>query len=301
VLPLPPMKTSFKAHLMLILASLIGAFNYTISKMVMPDFVKPMSIVVTRGIIAIIIFSLIHFLFIKERLEKKDYTRVFLAALLGIVLNQMSFYQGLNLTTPINASLMMTITPIIVLLISFSTHKEKISFTKISGVLLGTIGTSLLLLHSGNGTVQGLFTGDILVLLNAISWACFLVTVKPLMQKYNPFTILKWIFLIGFLMIIPFGYQDFINTDWTLLSYKAWWAMAFVILLATLCAYFLNSAVLKYVNPSVAGSYIYLQPLLAAIIAIYWGKDYFSFEKLTYLIIILSGVYLVSFRNEKKN
>jgi drug/metabolite transporter (DMT)-like permease len=295
------MKTSFKAHLMLITASLIGAFNYTISKMVMPDFVKPMAIVVTRGIIAIGIFSLIHFLFIKERLEKEDYKRVFLAALFGIVLNQVSFYHGLNLTAPINAALMMTITPIIVLLISFSTHKEKITITKILGVLLGTLGTALLLLHSGKGTVNRLFTGDILVLLNAVSWACFLVTVKPLMQKYNPFTILKWIFLIGFFMIIPFGYQDFITTDWVLLSYEAWWALAFIILIATLCAYFLNSAVLKYVNPSVAGSYIYLQPLMAAIIAISWGKDAFSFEKLTYLIIILSGVYLVNFQNEKKS
>ncbi len=286
---------------MLILASLIGAFNYTISKMVMPDFVKPMAIVVTRGIIAIAVFSLIHFLFIKEKLEKEDYKRVFLAALFGIALNQVFFYQGLNLTAPINAALMMTVTPIIVLLISFIARKEKITATKITGVLLGTIGTALLLLHSGKGTVNGLFTGDLLVLINAVSWACFLVTVKPLMQKYHPFTILKWIFLIGFFMIIPFGYQDFITTDWTLLSYEAWWAFAFIMFFATLCAYFLNSAVLKYVNPSVAGSYIYLQPLMAALIAISWGKDAFSFEKLAYLIIILSGVYLVNFRNEKKS
>ncbi len=226
--------------------------------------------------------------------------RVFLAALFGIVINQMCFYEGLNLTTPINASLMMTSTPIIVLLVSSFMLREKISATKIIGVLLGTTGTVLLLLHSGRGKVEGLFTGDLLVLINASAWACFLVTVKPLMHKYNPFTILKWIFFLGFLIILPFGYQDFIRTDWTALTAEAWWAFAFVIVFATLFNYYLNSAVMKFVNPSLAGSYIYIQPPIAAMIAIFLGKDYFDLEKSSYLVVILSGVYLVSMRNDKK-
>ncbi len=285
---------------MLFSAALIGGFNYSISKTVMPDYIKPLSIVVSRGIIAILVFGLIHFLFVKEPLQRKDFGRVTLAALFGIAINQMSFYEGLNLTSPINASLMMTITPIMVLLVSSFLLQEKISITKMLGVLLGTTGTILLLLHSGRGPVKGFFTGDLLVLFNASAWACFLVTVKPLMQKYNPFTILKWIFFLGFFMVLPFGYQDFISTKWTALPAEIWWSFAFIIFFATLCAYFLNSAVLKYVNPSVAGSYIYLQPLLAAFIAIAWGKDRFDLEKLGYLIIILSGVYLVSFRNTKR-
>ncbi len=285
---------------MLIAAALIGALNYTISKMVMPEFIKPLAIVVTRGIVCIVIFSIIHFFFVKESIKKEDYLRIFLAALFGIALNQMTFYEGLNLTTPINASLMMTITPIIVLLISSIIIREKITFIKIIGVLLGSIGAALLILNSGQASVKGLFSGDFLVFINAISWACFLVTTKPLMQRYNPFTILKWIFFLGFFMIIPFGYQDFITTDWKTLTSEAWGALAFVLVFATLVAYYLNSAVLKYVNPSIAGSYIYLQPLLASIVAISWGKDSFSFEKMGYLIIILSGVYLVSFKNDKK-
>jgi drug/metabolite transporter (DMT)-like permease len=294
------MKTSFKAHLMLIMAALIGALNYTISKMVMPDFVKPLAIVLTRGITSILIFALIHLLFVREKIEKKDYGRIFLAALFGIALNQMTFYEGLNITSAINASLMMTITPIIVLIISSVIIKEKINATKIIGVILGSTGAALLITNSKQAApLKGFLSGDILVLINAISWACFLVTVKPLMQKYNPFTILKWIFFIGFFMILPFGYQDFIDTNWRGITSEAWWALAFVLFFATLFAYYLNSAVLKYVNPSIAGSYIYLQPLLASVIAIAWGKDFFSWEKFGYLIIILSGVYLVSFKNEK--
>ncbi len=285
---------------MLLLTALIGGLNFTISKLVMPEFVKPLSIVVSRGIVAIVVFSLIHFFFVKESIKKKDYVRLFLAAFFGITINQMMFYEGLSLTTPINASLMMTGTPFIVLLISFFVIKEELNFYKIGGIILGTAGTILLLMSADNGNVKGLFTGDILILINAISWAGFLVTVKPLMKEYNPFTILKWIFIIGFIMIIPFGYKDFSTTDWNALTLEAWWAFAFVIILATLLTYYINSAVMKYVNPSVAGSYIYLQPFIAAIVAIAWGKDCFSLEKLCYLTIILFGVYLVSYKKGEK-
>ena len=284
---------------MLLLTALIGGLNYTISKLVMPEFVKPLSIVVSRGIISIIVFSLVHFLFVKEVVKRKDYLRIFLAAFFGITMNQMMFYEGLSLTTPINASLMMTGTPFIVLLISFFVIKEELSFYKIVGIILGTTGTILLLLNAENSAIKGIFTGDILILINATSWAGFLVTVKPLMKEYNPFTILKWIFILGFIMIIPFGCKDFITTDWKNLTVEAWWAFAFVIIIATLLSYYINAAVMKYVDPSVAGSYIYLQPFIAAIVAIAWGKDSFSFEKLIYLTIIFLGVYLVSYKKNK--
>jgi drug/metabolite transporter (DMT)-like permease len=294
------MKPLLKAHLMLISGALIGAFNYSISKIIMPHYISPMAVVVFRGMIAIVVFSVLHFLFVKEKLHKKDYPRIGLAAVFGIAVNQVFFYTGLNLTTPINASLMMTMTPIAVLLISSAVLKEKITLPKLLGVFLGTIGTVLLLLHSGRGAFEKLFAGDLMVLTNAVSWACFLVTVKPLMLQYHPLTILKWIFTLGFFLVLPFGYQDFMNTPWHHFTTEAWWALGFVIVFATLLAYYYNSAVLKYVNPSLAGSYIYLQPFLAALIAIAWGKDHFSFEKLVYLIIILSGVYLISFKNSVK-
>jgi drug/metabolite transporter (DMT)-like permease len=294
------MKTSLKAHIMLFLTALIAGLNYTISKLVMPVYMLPFAIVVARGIVAILFFSLIHFFFIKETIKRKDYGRVFLTAIFGIVLNQMIFYQGLNLTTPINAALMMTGTPFIVLLISFYVLKEKITLYKTMGIILGTAGTLLLLFSSGTSSFGGLFIGDLFILVNAASWAGFLVTVKPLMKEYHPVTILKWIFFLGFLMILPFGYNDFISTNWSAFTTEAWWAFLFIMVIATLAAYYLNSAVMKYVNPSVSGSYIYLQPFLAATVAIAWGKDIFSLEKLIYLIIMLSGVYLISYKNSKK-
>lgn len=295
------MKTSLKAHLMLFSTAAIAGLNYTISKLVMPDYVKPLAIVVSRGIVSIIFFSLIHFFFVKESIKRKDFGRIFLTAVFGIVLNQMIFYEGLNLTTPINASLMMTGTPFIVLLISFVVLKEELTIYKVMGVILGTLGTLLLLFSSGSSALGGLFIGDLFILINAMSWAGFLVTVKPLLKEYNPFTILKWIFFLGFFMILPFGYTDFVSTDWGKLTTEVWWAFAFIIVVATLVAYYLNSAVMKYVDASVSGSYIYLQPFLAGAVAIAWGKDTFSFEKFIYLIIMLSGVYLISYKVAPKS
>ncbi len=281
---------------MLLSTALIGGFNYTISKILMPEYAKPMAIVVARGIITILIFGLIHYFFIKESIHKKDYGRLFLVSLLGVVINQLSFYEGLNLTKPINASLIMTITPLFVLLLSISLKKEKFTLLKLIGIIIGLIGSILLLINSGYSNLNGLFIGDLLVLANAICWACYLVTVKPLVQKYHPITILLWMFSIGFLFILPIGFEDFTSTEWRLFTTSTWFAFGFVILFATLISYFLNTFVLKYVNPSTAGSYSYLQPVIASAIAIYWGADVFSIEKLSYLILILSGVYIVSFK-----
>ncbi len=281
---------------MLVFTTLIGGFNYTISKIVMPAYIQPSGIIVLRGIVCILVFGAIDIFFVKERVEKKDFGRLLLCALFGIAINQLMFYNGLNLTTPINASLMMTTSPIIILVISSLVLKERITFLKVAGLILGATGTILLLLHSGMGEKGDLLIGDIMVLINAISWGCFLVTVKPLMMKYNPFTVLKWVFFFGFFMVLPFGYHDFISVKWELMTYEAMWALAFVVIFATLFAYYYNAAVLKYVNTSIAGSYIYLQPVLAAAIAIAWGKDIFSLQKLAYSFLILSGVYLVSLR-----
>jgi len=290
------MNNSIKAHGMLFTTALIGGLNFTISKLLMPEYATPLAIVTSRGIITILFFGLIHYFFIKEKIQKKDYGRISLVSLLGVVINQLSFYEGLNLTKPINASLVMTITPLFVLLLSLSLKKEKFTILKLIGIIIGMIGSILLLLNSGSKNLTGFLNGDLLILINAICWASYLVLVKPLALKYHPITILLWMFSIGILFIFPIGYQDFMKTQWGQFTTTTWLAFGFVVLFATVISYTFNTFVLKYVNPSTAGSYTYLQPIIASIIAIAWGVDNFSIEKMSYLILILSGVYIISYK-----
>jgi drug/metabolite transporter (DMT)-like permease len=186
--------------------------------------------------------------------------------------------------------------PIVVLFIASILIKEKISFNKIIGICFGISGALLLLLFNksfsfGSETIKG----DIMILVNSMSWAFYLVLVKPLMKKYNTFTIIKWVFLIGFFYVLPFGFSEFKQINWTEIPSNIWWGIAFVVLGTTFFAYVLNTYALRALSPSVASIYIYLQPFLATLIAIfYFHNDILDLRKLTSAVLIIFGVYLVS-------
>lgn len=290
-----------KAHLILLLTALIGGFNYSISKIVMPGFVQPSAIILIRGAAAILFFWTIHFIFIREKISgKKDFLKLWACALFGITANQILFYEGLNLTTPINASLLQCGVPVFVMLFASWTLKERLTALKITGLLLGSSGAVLLLLHSGRGTVAGAHWGDIMILLNALSYGAFLVMVKPLTEKYDPFTVVKWVFLFGTVMSIPFGFNQLMQVRWDTLPDYVWLSLGYIVLLSTILNYYLNIGVLRYVNPSVAGIYVYLQPVFTSIIAVVWGKDEITMEKGIYSLLIFGGVYLVSRKPKTK-
>ncbi len=290
------MKPSTKAHIALFLVALIYAANYTIAKEVLDNnYIQPLGFIVARVLSASIFFAIFHFLFIKEKVRRSDFGLLFLCALFGVAINQMFFFSGLKLTTPINASLIMTTTPILVLLISSILIKEKITLRKIIGVLCGATGAVLLIAYGKQvnfGTGQLL--GDLMIFINAASYAVYLVLVKKLMARYHPVTVIKWVFAIGLFFVLPFGTTDFLDASWLNFPIHIYGAIAFVLICATFMTYLFNAYALKIVNPSVVSIYIYLQPLLASLIALSFGKDELSWVKICSGALIFIGVYLVS-------
>jgi len=260
----------------------------------MPGYISPGAITLIRGISAALFFWAISFIMKKEIPDRADFPRLIFCTLTGIVINQLLFYKGLSLTQPINASLMVTISPVIVLIISALTIGERINYKKILGILTGAAGVIMLLLSSSQKGPEDIFIGDLLILINATSYACFLVAVKPLMLKYHPVTVLKWIFLMGLVLVIPFGYTGMQHIEWSTIPQDAFLALVFVIVFATIITYYLNTGVLKTIDPSLAGIYIYIQPMLAAIIAVAMNKDQLTMQKTLFSMMILLGVYLVS-------
>jgi drug/metabolite transporter (DMT)-like permease len=287
-----------KAHTILIATTVIAALNYSVSKIVMPVYIGPYAVVAMRGALSILIFTVWHRVWVREKIDRGDWPRLLLCALFGIVLNQLLFYKGLSLTTPINAALMMIMTPIMVLLVSVAMKQESLTRNKLLGITIGLTGTACLLLLSARNGFKGLMLGDILVLINAMSWACFLITVKPLMKKYQPVTVMYIIFSIGFVVVLPMGWEGLMQVKWNTLTWGAWWALGFILVFNTLISYYLNSAVMKYVDPSMAGSYVYLQPVVATAGAMVLMQDVFSIEKFALMLVILGGVYLVNYRKK---
>ncbi len=290
------MSKSIQAHLALIVVNIIYGLNYSIAKEVMPAYVQPFAFVLMRVGGALILFWIVSALFIREKVDKKDLPRMALLAVFGVATNQLLFLKGLSLTTPINASIIMISNPIVVLLIAAAVLKEKIAVSKLIGIALGIAGAMLLLLFNksfsfGSETI----TGDIMILINSISWAMYLVLVKPLMKKYNTFTIVKWVFLFGFFYVLPFGFKEFSEVNWATMPTVVWRDILFVVIATTFFAYVLNTYALRALSPSVVSIYIYLQPFLATLFAIFLYKnDSLDLRKITAALLIILGVYFVS-------
>ncbi len=292
------MNRTFFVHASLFIAGLIYAASFTIAKEVMPVFIKPFGFILLRVLAATALFWITTPLFTKsEKIEKVDFKLMAICTFFGVGINMLLFFKGLETSSPINSAVIMVTTPIFVLLFASFYHEEKIYLIKWAGILLGSAGAILLILDKPVLAFDGnTILGNVYIMLNAISYAVYLVLAKPLMAKYNPLTVSKWMFLMANILIIPFGFNDILEVNWNSFSTEIWLEVGFILVATTYLTYLLNSFALKFANASLVGSYIYLQPVLASFIAIYYGKDMLSFSKIMYACIIFLGVYLVSER-----
>lgn len=289
------MNKNLLAHLALFGANLIYGINYTVAKDVMPTYIDPLGFIFIRVIGAVLLFWLCYTFFFYEKVAKKDIPLLALCALFGVAINQMLFFEGLNLTTPINAAVIMVVNPILVLIFAGLMSTETLSKRKWLGIAVGAIGALTLITNGGNITLsQEHFYGNTLVFINATSYAIYLVLVKSLMKKYKPITVISWVFLFGLLFVSPFGWSEFQSIEWNSMPNSILWKVGFVVVCTTFLAYLFNIYGLKTLNPSTVSTYIYLQPVLASIVAIIASSDELDFIKILSAILICFGVYLVS-------
>lgn len=299
--PITLKNNTLKAHFALLGANIIYGANYLIAKGVMPNKIGPSAFIFVRVLGAILLFWLLKST-IKEQIEKKDYPRLLLCGLLGVATNQLLFFHGLNLTSPIDASIIITSIPVMVLIFSAIILKEKITSNKILGLIIGGIGAVLLISYGNKSGGTSSILGNLFIFLNACSYGLYLVIVKPLMKKYNSLTVISWVFLFGFLFVFPFGIGDIMATDFYSWSINTYLAVGFVVVFTTFLAYLFNIYALNYVSPSVNGSYVYLQPavtfIMVSIYAYVLGHSEYAQDinliKILSCLLIFSGVYLIS-------
>ncbi len=276
--------------------STIYGLNHTIAKGVMPEYIKPFGFIFLRVTGAVILFWLISFWLPKEKVATSDWPRLLASAFFGMVLNMLFFFKGLSLSTPINSSVIVTITPIFVLLLSSYLLREKITWLKVSGIFLGLSGALMLVLFSAETGMDApnIPLGNLLFLVNAFSFGIYLILVKPLTSKYHPITLMKWIFLTAFIINFPITFSEFTEVQWQSLPKEAIWSFAFVVLGTTFSTYILNIFAIKHLSPSTLSSFIYLQPLIAILSAVVIGVDKLTPLKLAAGSLVFIGVYLVT-------
>lgn len=291
------MNSNLKVHLALFTVSLIYGATFTIAKQVMPTYIQPFAFILMRVSVAAIFIFIFHSIFIKRKItDWRDMKQLFVSALFGVAFNMLLFFKGLSITTPINGAVLMMNTPIFVVVFAAVYLKEKITYQKVIGILIAAFG-AVLLMGGANFNFSGQTVwGDVMVTANAIIYAFYLVYAKSLMQKYHPLTVTMWSFLFGWLVVLPFGAGEFMEINFNDFTPQIWLFVAFVTIGSTFLTYVLNAYALRRASSSLVGSYIYLQPVLATLIAVISGKDMLTLEKLMYVMVIFCGVFLVSWK-----
>jgi drug/metabolite transporter (DMT)-like permease len=288
------LRATTKAHIAVLLTNFFFATNLSLVKHISPSLIGPYGVNLFRVGIALLLFWLL-WVFSKQEagIDKKDIPRFVGCALTGVVINQMLFVKGLTITSTLHAALLMLTTPLLIGVLALWWLKEKFTIQKAVGLLLG-IGGALLLILSRDARGIASVQGDLLILINAISYAIYFIMVKPLTSRYSPLHVIRWVFTFGFIMIVPFSWQDAVEANWQSAAVSQWLALGSVVLCGTFLTYSFNSYSLKHLGAATTGSYIYTQPLFAALIAALFLQEGFSIEKVLAGVLIFGGVFLGS-------
>ncbi|KXO00767.1 multidrug transporter [Aequorivita aquimaris] len=283
-------------------ASTIYGINHTIAKGLMPDVIQPFGFILLRVSGAALVFWGISLFFPSEKIERRDWFRFVICAFFGMVLNMLAFFKGLSLSTPINSSVIITLSPVLLLVLSAFILRERITWIKSLGIFLGLGGALVLILFGikEQPNAPNIPLGNLLFIVNATSYSVYLILVKPLVPKYSSITFMKFLFLFAFLINLPIGISEFSEVNWTNLPFEAIWKLAFVVICTTVMTYLLNIYALKQLSPSTIGAFIYLQPVIAVLFAVLVGADSLTALRIGASALIFLGVYLSTIKRARK-
>jgi drug/metabolite transporter (DMT)-like permease len=294
---------NLKAHLSLLFVNVLYGASHVLAKGVMPQFLSPNVFILFRVLGATLLFWLVLSFTGREKIDKTDFPRLIACGLFGVAINQLFFFHGLNLSSAFNSGIIMALNPIMVAILSFFLLKERITMLRTVGIALGAAGAILLTLKGATGNGDSSI-GDLFLFINSLSYAIYLVIVKPLMQRYKPITVITWVFTfgLGFVLLFPPTIPQFFSTNYSTFTSEIVLKISYVIVGVTFLTYLLTMYGLKYLSPTVSSSYIYTQPVIVIIFAwvfavLSWSADYtgtITLEKICYMFVIFSGVYITS-------
>jgi drug/metabolite transporter (DMT)-like permease len=289
-----------KAHAAVLATNILFASNFTLIKLITPAVIKPFGLNVVRVAGSILLFWLMYLLKPSNAtIQKKHIPRFLLCAATGIAINQTFFIKGISLTMPIHAALLMLACPIFITFIAAWLLKEAITGIKVLGLIIGIAGSAVLIsIKEHASTGSNVLIGDLLVFVNAVSYGFYMVIVRPLMQAYSPIHVMRWVFTLGAIMIVPFGWSQLMEVEWQLWTIPQLTAIIYIVVAGTFLAYLLNIYGINHLGASATGAYIYTQPVFAAIISVVFVGEGITWIKGFAALLIFAGVFLVNYRKK---
>jgi drug/metabolite transporter (DMT)-like permease len=287
-----------QAHAAILFANVIFGLGVPITKLLLTDWVSPMTYMATRSLGAAVIFWLVAAFMKPEKVERRDLIVIMLGGLMGFVISQTLTAEALNYTSPVYFSLIATLTPVAVMLMAALFIGERITGIKFMGVLLG-IGGAVLMVVMGqtSGSGSNDLLGITLAILSVLTWAVYMIVTRKVTQKYTPVTQMKYVFLISAVVTVPLAWTEFSEQPLFAADTFGWsgaFEMAFIVLMATVLGYFLIPFAMKSLSATTVSIYTNLQPMVASFVAIFIGQDRLTWDKPVAAILVLLSAYIVT-------
>lgn len=295
-------KQSIIGHLSCFIAYAIFGFNIIVCKdLTNGQLISPLTIFCLRSIGAGGLFWFISLFLPKEKVEHKDYIKIFAASMLGFFICQLTFLIGIAHITPMDCSILTSMSPIYTMAIAAIVLKEPITLQKAVGVAISFAGIIYLIVSkvSTDGTVETTSFGIVMLILNTLSFSLYLGIFKPLIGKYSVVTFMKWIFLFAFAVSIPFSIKEIVNLNWATIPTAQLSELAYLILFATFITYFLIPIGQKRIRPTLVSMYSYVQPIIAIAISICIGMEMLTWQKVVAAAMVFGGVIIVSYSKSR--
>jgi drug/metabolite transporter (DMT)-like permease len=282
-------------HIALAAAYIIFGFNTPVMKSVLTDGgISPVALAFFRIAGAASLFWIASVFVKREKVSRRDLFLLFGASMTGIFINQVLFGIGLSGTSPIDASVITSVAPVITMILAAFFLKEPITWQKVIGVFIGASGALLLIFNNNSSRDGAGFIGNLLCILSTLSFAIYLTTFKNLIMRYSPVTLMKWMFLFAFICSLPVCWRDVTAIDYRTLQVKTWLEILYIVGLATFFSYLLIPVGQKYLRPTIVSMYNYVQPVVSSLIAVAVGMDVFGWKKGLAALLVFTGVYVVT-------
>ncbi|MBO5079295.1 MAG: EamA family transporter [Bacteroidaceae bacterium] len=298
------MKEKTIGHLACFIAYAIFGINIIVCKdLTSSRLISPIALFGLRSLGAGLLFWLISYFLPKEKVDKKDFGKILMASLLGFFLTQVTFLMAIPDITPMDCSIVSSLSPIYTMFIAAYVLKEPITLRKAGGVAISFFGIIYLIMNSvtgTGGTIETSWVGILLMIANSLSFSLYLGLFKPVITKYSVITFMKWIFLFATLFSFPWTVSELRTFDYSLLTSTYLSELAFLIICSTFITYFLIPLGQKRIRPTLVSMYSYVQPIIAIVISIWVGMDTLSWQKLLAAAMVFGGVVLVNYSRSAK-
>lgn len=296
----------FKGHAFTLTANILWGLMAPISKDTLNYFaehdISAFTLAAMRMIGGCIAFWILQCFVEREKTTWSDRGKLFICAMLAIVFNQCLFIVGIAFTSPIDASVITTLMPIITMILAAVIIKEPITGLKAIGVLLGMSG-ALLLILGGGGSLSfdsSSILGDVMCLTAQFCFASYLVFFKSFISRFTSVTLMKWMFLSATIVIVPFAIPNMMSIDFSTIPTKIYLEICYTVFIATFFTYLLIPTGQKHLRPTVVSMYNYVQPVVSSTVALLWGLTTFGLVKGIAIGLVFAGVYIVTQSKSRK-